>query len=161
MSTEELRNLKQALLDEYSHFADRRLKNIDKGDRFIIDDREGNRSYGSDGTPYGWFCEMYADVENPTSINVAIVGPLPTNDAVEKWMTKNDVKLVKGQYGARDRHIFTVTPANVDMLASFAKALKSLGLDKNRRSKSDYYVCPRIASCLLRLQEVLKAYWLR
>jgi hypothetical protein len=35
----ETRALKQALLNQYGHFADKRIKNIDKSNLFIVDDR--------------------------------------------------------------------------------------------------------------------------
>ncbi|MDE2464987.1 MAG: hypothetical protein KGO02_14895 [Alphaproteobacteria bacterium] len=161
MTVDDLRPLKQALLDEYGHFADRRLKNIDKGSRFIIDDRDGGGpSFGADGTPYGWFCEMFADVETAQPLKVTIKGPLPTGDAVIAWMKANGSNFVEDRYSFRDSRIFVVTPTDKDKLLSLAKALESLIANSGqKRERSDYFVCPRIAASLRRLHQLLDRQW--
>jgi len=49
---EELRPLKEALLAEYGSFVDKRVKTIDRGDRFIVDDQTRN-DFGADKQLYG------------------------------------------------------------------------------------------------------------
>jgi len=159
MSIDGIRGIKQALLNEYGHFADRRLKNIDKGSRFIIDDRDRDPSHGSDGTPYGWFCEMFVDVEGADAIKVTIIGPLPSGPSVEAWLKESGGVLHDGPFSMRDRRTFAVGPADIKKLVSLANAQRSLIAGARNRDKSDYFVCPRIAACLMRLYGVLEKHW--
>ena len=39
--------LKRKLFDEYGGFRDKRIKNLDQGERFIIDDRSPTQDFGS------------------------------------------------------------------------------------------------------------------
>ena len=57
----DMRPLKQALLDQYGHFADKRIKNNDRGSLFIVDDR-GPGDHGADGKLFLWFCVIFAEV---------------------------------------------------------------------------------------------------
>jgi len=154
---EALRPLKQALLVEYGHFADRRFKNIDKSAHFIVDDREDAPAFARDGSPYGWFCEIFADVEAPARVLLSIVGPLPTGAHVQAWLQGHGVAPITNQFSYRLRHNFTVEPSNLEKLPQLADALMK---DRKTSSvKSDYYVCPRIADSLIRLYRTLSAHW--
>jgi len=159
MNIAELRPLKQALLNEYGHFADKRLKNIDKGSHFIIDERENGRSFGADGTPYGWFCEIFAEVESSSSLRIIIRGPLPTGPLVERWMEENGATLESNRVTFRDNRSFRVTPTDMTRLLTLASALESLIAKDKQREKSDYFVCPRMAANFRRLHTVLQNRW--
>jgi len=70
------RALKRVLLAEYGHFADRRIRNIDRASLFLVDDRfQGGLA--SDGRPYGWFCEVFANVTGDDEIGVILSGQIP------------------------------------------------------------------------------------
>ena len=154
MPHEELRPLKQVLLDEYGHFADRRCKKIDSSDLFIIDDREVNPSFGASGEPFGWFCQMAAQVKSSDSILLSIRGPIPENENVLAWLKRNQMNSVHGVIS------LLITPSNVDELNSLAASLLSI-VDKGVRynTPSHKYVCPRIAVCLKRLHGALTGHW--
>jgi hypothetical protein len=77
--------LKQALLKEYEHFSDKRIRNIDRGKFFIIDGR-GVGDYGADRQLFGWFCTAFAESRNqpmPSAIQKVSMGvsatPATTN----------------------------------------------------------------------------------
>lgn len=87
MSTELLRPLKQSLLNEYGHFADQRLKKIDSGSLFIVDDRIPS-DHGADRKLYPWFCLIFADVIEPNAVKVTMRGGIPRSANVEKWIRR-------------------------------------------------------------------------
>ncbi len=158
---EELHPIKRAFLAEYGHFADRRIKDLDKSDRFIIDDRDGGGpSFGADRTPYGWFCEMFADIKQPDIVQITIEGPLPTGDSVIVWLTQNSVKPNDRFGSGRSQYRFVVSPHNLDKLLSLADALNKLIANRNaKRDNSDWFTIPRIAACLGRVHRVLSVHW--
>jgi|GEM_PF-4411444 hypothetical protein len=150
MDPEVVRPIKKALLAEYRHFADKRLRDIDRAKRFIVDDRESKQpSFGSGGVPFGWFCQMFADVHAPDSVELTIRGPLPMGPEVEAWMQRN---------GMQDDQRFEFGPKNADELLVLAAAMRAVGR-RAKRSNSDCYMGPRIASCLARLHRALTQYW--
>jgi hypothetical protein len=160
MSIEELRSLKGAFLKEYDHFADRRIKNIDKGSRFIIDDRETAPSFGAGNIPYGWFCQIFADVDSPDAIQVTLYGELPLGPSVNEWIACNDVSEANTRVAMGATRKFTVRPTELNKLLSLAVALQALVTKGTiRRPNSDYHVCPRMAACLLRVHSVLARHW--
>lgn len=156
---EELHPLKRALLEEYGHFADRRIKNLDKSNSFIIDDRDKGRSFASDGTPYGWFCEMFLDVISRNAVRITIRGNLPIGPDVTAWLDRNGVKAEKPFNHLPPTRSFVITPADIDELLALADALKMLVERRIVREKSDWYVAPRVAACLCRIRDALKQHW--
>ena len=63
--------LKHALLKEYGAFSDKRIKNIEKGSKFFVDDRSDG-GLASDGNPFGWFCTVLADVVDAHTVRVSL-----------------------------------------------------------------------------------------
>lgn len=154
MPLEQLRPLKQMLLTEYGSFADKRIKDIDKGFRFIVDDRDKHPSFGSGGEPFGWFCQMFADVNGPNALLLTIRGPLPKSDRVQEWIDANEMR------SSGNHHEMTLTPENVDNLQGLADALRAIvAKGETYDAPSHKYTCPRVASCLERLDEVLSRHW--
>lgn len=86
MSVEQLRKLKQALLDAYGGFADGRIKNIDVGDRFIVDKRTTN-DIAADRNVYGWFCSMFLEVKMPEEVFLTVLN-IPESDPVRTWLAE-------------------------------------------------------------------------
>ena len=104
------RALKSAFLAEYGHFADRRIKNIDRASRFLVDDREQG-GLASDGQPFGWFCEVIADVLGDDKIRVTLQGQIPQGNAVQVWMTKYNARISSERRvgKAKRAHVLTCT----------------------------------------------------
>jgi len=84
MSAEATRTLKQAFLDAYGHFADKRIKNIDRGSSFIVDDR-GPQDVGADGKLYPWFCQILAEVIDQNTVRITMRGNVPQGALVARW----------------------------------------------------------------------------
>ena len=147
-----LRLLKQALLDEYGGFADGRIKNIDRGDRFIIDDRT-DRDVGADRALYSYFCSMFLDVIDPHRVEIWLTGNIPMNQEIADWISEN-----ADQERARTRII--VTPDNVEGLADLAEAIRRIVRRGATYDVASYkYVCPRTARSLDRVRGVLGRHW--
>jgi hypothetical protein len=157
MTIESQRPLKNALLAEYGHFADRRIKNPDRAQRFLVDDRDQG-GLASDGQPFGWFCTVTADVMATDSVRVSLGGQIPHGHTVEEWMAEHGVAVVS-RFG-RDALTFDVSPKNVDALTELAKAFISIVKPPARYSVPSYkYACPRVADSLQRLHKVLASYF--
>src|SRR5271165_4100376 len=116
------RALKTAFLAEYEHFADRRIKNIDRASVFIIDDR-AHGDLASDGEPFGWFCEITADVIDNDSISVTLQGQIPQGSDVQAWMTKYNVR-ISGPFN-KDQMRFSVDRGDVGKLRELAAAFRA------------------------------------
>ncbi|MGA3311371.1 MAG: hypothetical protein ABSD08_22635 [Xanthobacteraceae bacterium] len=151
--TGEGRALKGALLTEYGHFADKRIKNIDRASRFIIDDRDQG-GLASDGHPFGWFCEVLADVLGDDKIRVTLQGQIPQGDAVQVWMTKYNAQISRPFY--KDQMTFEVGRGDAGKLSELADAFISIVKPPARYEVASYkYACPRVAAALERLHEIL------
>jgi hypothetical protein len=151
MSDEQLRPLKQTLLDEYGHFADQRIKKIDTGSVFIVDNR-GPGDYGADRKLFLWFCSIFANVVEPNAVEITMRGGIPRSAAVEAWIKK---------YAADDEKYglsFRVTPDDLDKLPALAKAVRSI-IRARYSVKAYKYVCPRTAASLERLHAKLSKHW--
>ena len=149
MTLEATRALKQVFLEEYGHFADKRLRNIDKGSLFIIDDR-GPGDFGADRHLFGWFCLMFAEVVDYKTVLVRLSGSIPKGVLVENWFSKHN---------AISRHSgleFRVRRGSQDELTELAEAFKSMVEPGALYTVPSYkYVCPRVANALVRLQKAM------
>ena len=153
-SPADLRPLKQALLNEYETFADRRIKNIDRGNLFIADDR-GPGDHGADKQLFLWFCTIFVQVTEPNRVKIMLGRAVPRSAAVTAWIKK---------YAADDAEIgvrFDVTNQDVAKLGELASAMRSIVRPGAPRYpiKAYKYVCPRTAKSLDRLRGVLIAHW--
>ena len=86
-----MRALKQVLLDEYEHFADRRIKKLDSGNTFIVDGRTRS-DIAADRQVYGWFCSMFLNVSSDDQVVLTVINS-PVNDHVNRWYASNAVAL--------------------------------------------------------------------
>src|SRR5689334_22217246 len=111
--------LKRALFDFYGGFADKRIKNIEKGTTFIIDGRSVS-DLGADRKPFGTFCMVFADVVSDTEVRVNLSGNIPVGGSVRVWLSANGLTI-------RDRPTktlsITVTPGTRGMLDDLADAM--------------------------------------
>lgn len=153
MSAEEMRALKQVLFDKYDGFADKRYRNIDSYDTFIVDDR-GRKDIGADKGLYSYFCMIIASVPGAKRVHVALRGNVPTSDAIANW--------AKARSAERDDSnlSFDVTPKSLGRLDELEKSLKDIVRPGAKYDVKSYkFVCPRTAKSLARLREVLADHW--
>jgi hypothetical protein len=145
--------LKSTLLKEYGHFADKRIKKIETGHLFIVDDRRST-DHGADGKPFGWFCLIFADVVSAERIKVILRGGVPSSVAIDGWTKKYKADHSAGQLS------FYVTPSDVGKLGDLARAIRLIVKPGARYPVPAYkYVCPRTAASLERLRAALVRSW--
>jgi hypothetical protein len=149
-----MRELKEALLKEYGSFADKRIKNIDKGTNFIVDDRKSN-DYGANKDLYGWFCMVFAEVESADAVKVHLSRSIPSGAPVRAWSKKT------GIVGDENNLSFTVTKQTLGLLTELAAAFRAIvAPGAPRYSTASYkYSCPRTAGSLERLAKTLARAW--
>ncbi|WP_156394334.1 hypothetical protein [Mesorhizobium sp. Root172] len=148
------RVLKQAFLDEYGHFADKRQKNLDTASRFIIDGRhEGD--FDARNKLFGWFCQLTVDVKSADQVDLSISSQVPKNEQVNTWLKANTSP---GPYGFP---VVVINRGSQSKLLELAKAIKAItARGAPRYEVSAYkYVCPRTAASLIRLKAVLDKAW--
>lgn len=146
--------LKRRLYDEYGGFADKRIKKLEKGSQFIVDDRTDS-DIGADKKLLSYFCSMFLAVEGDNAVSLRLHNNVPIGLSVEKWATKNDLEL-------SDRVLtLKITPENYGVLLSLAEAIEAITAPgAPRYSVPSYkYVCPRTAASLRRLHRVLDEAW--
>jgi hypothetical protein len=148
------RQLKQALLKEYGCFSDRRIKNIDRRARFIVDDRCAG-DYGADRNLFGWFCSIFAEVIGSQTVKVTLCGGVPISNSVTVWQQQYDVEAIDHQIA------FTVNPDDLPKLSELAQAFEAIVAHGAPRYPVNAYkyVCPRTAAALERLRECLSKHW--
>ena len=151
-SMEEMRPLKRALLSEYGNFSDKRIKNIDKSNLFIIDDREFG-GYGSGGELFGWFCTIFAEVIDAKTVNVRFGKSIPKGRSVDSWVQRHQADTSQGIS-------FSVGKSDLEKLPELAAAFLEIVRPGVRYPIAAYkYVCPRVADALNRLHKVLDGHW--
>ena len=157
MSTiQDTHKLKQALFIEYGGFADKRIKNLDKASAFFIDERDKG-GYAADGSLYGSWCGVLADVVDGHTVNVTLHNLVPFGPAISQWERANSP--TKAGIGLNERMTFQVTRADLGKLTSLADALLSIVRPGARYPVAAYkYACPRAAAALRRLHGVLSAH---
>jgi hypothetical protein len=145
--------LKQILFDSYDGFADKRIKNLDKGHLFIINDRT-TRDEDAQGKLFLWFCQILAEVVDNNTVKITMGGDVPSGPLVEKWFADNGAN--KGNSGLE----FTVQRGEESRLAELAYAFRAIVRPGARYTTKSYkHVCPRAAGSLEKLQRVLAEAW--
>ena len=148
--------LKAHVFKAYGGFGDKRIKNLDKSNVFIIDDRK-DTDVASDRSLYSYFCMVFARVVGPASVEVDLRGNVPMNAAIRAWI-EADQSLYQESYPA---HLAIELPlgeeARLEALAELMEAIVRPGAP--RYSVASYkYVCPRTAGSLRRFAKVLREY---
>lgn len=140
--------IKQYLFEAYGGFADKRIKNLDKGVRFIVDDR-GPNDYAADKSLYLWFCSVCVEVHAADHIDVLLAGGLPKSAALDLWLKSHGVdSSTQGRSALR----IVVPVTGADMLDELAEIIAATVKPGVRYSEKSYkYVCPRTAASLRRL----------
>lgn len=151
MTDTQIQQLKRALLDEYGSFADRRIKNIDRGDRFIVDGRTDS-DIASDGQVYGWFCSMFLEVRSVDHVTLHLTN-VPTSDAVDGWLAAHSESVGRG-------HRVAIGRGSEEILAEFAAHVNAITAPGRRYSVPSYkYAVPRVVDALGRLARALRRGW--
>ena len=149
--------LKRALLDEYGTFADRRIKRLETGHLFIVDDRTP-QDFAADRNLYPWFCSIHVDVVNESEVQVLLRGDVPIGPRVNRWIESTGAKYATDYSSTLE---FSVRQGQQEMLSRLASAIRSITAPgAPRYSVPSYkYVCPRTAASLERLKSVLDRAW--
>ncbi|WP_343611142.1 hypothetical protein [Novosphingobium sp.] len=152
MQTPEIHLLKQALLEAYETFADKRIKNIDRGQRFIVDLRTSN-DIASDGSPYGWFCSMFLDVNDAHNVTLRIIN-IPSSPSVADWLEKNARPAGQFAYQA------TFSKGEEVKLLDLARSVDAITARGRRYDVPSYkYAVPRVVEALQVLYRALASGW--
>lgn len=156
-------SLKQVLFEAYGGFADKRIKRLDKGSTFIVDDRSED-DLGANQRLYSYFCMIFAKVtpDDRTSagdiVTVTLNGNVPTSAGVQAWVTEH-----RAEYRTAPLSsflTFRVGRGEQAKLRSLAKSIRAItGSGARYGVKSYKYVCPRTAASLEKLAGVLETAW--
>jgi hypothetical protein len=153
-----MRGLKQALLDEYGAFADKRIKRIDRGHIFAVDDR-GPGDIGADGNLFSYFCLVFADVISDVAVDVSLDRNLPIGSEVTEWIKRHNGTFSESHGNAHLQ--FRVIRGSQHILSELAQAIRAIvAPGAPRYAVNNYkYVCPRTAASLERLKAALDRAW--
>lgn len=148
----ETRRLKQILLDEYGHFSNKRIKKLDAGSQFIVDDRTKN-DLGANGQVYSTFCTMFLDVRSGNDVILSLMN-CPTSPDIEKWFAANAIAI--GQNGKA----ISIMKGEQDCTLHL-EALVGLLASWGGRYDVPYYkyTAPRTSDSLRRLRLTLTKAW--
>jgi len=150
-----LNKLKMALFAEYGS-PDKRVKNIEKMNRFRVDVCES--ANGADGYPLSSVCVIWATPKSGTEIEVHLSGSLPLDGSVKEWIDSVGKPVVKVQKNAL---ILSLKPGDTDKLSGLAKAMKV----RAGRGQPPYvypshgFSAQEIAQGLEHLRSVLDPVW--
>jgi hypothetical protein len=152
MSSDKIDALKAALFEAYDGFADKRIKNLVKGKRFIVDGR-GPSDIASDGNVYGWFCSMFLDVESADEVTLSVHN-IPLSPPVSDWLVQNGLPF------ARDGHKISLGRGEQAKLIDLADRVENITAPGRRYDVRHYkYAVPRVADALHRLKAGLDEGW--
>lgn len=149
--------LKQHLFDAYGGFSDKRIKNLDKGKLFIVDDRGGSEDHDAKGKLYNWFCLMFAEVKSANEVQLKMRGNVPHSSAIQAWVEDGNAEFDEsiGQL------TITVQPGRdeekLHQLSELVHDIVKPGAPWYSE-KSYKYVCPRVAGSLTKLARVLEEF---
>jgi len=149
--------LKRVLFSEYNGFADKRIKNLEKGSRFIIDDRSSG-DIGADRGLLSYFCSIFANVTSQNEVEISLFGNIPLSPVVKEWIKKYNATLNEAIQSSLS---FSVKKGREAILFELAKAIASIVAPGAPRYDvpSYKYVCPRTEKSLQRFAKVLSKTW--
>ena len=154
-----MNELKRILFDAYGGFADKRYKNLNKCNTFIIDDRVES-DFGADGSLYSYFCSVFADVNSNQDVVVTLTGNIPTSKNVKSWLKKQEFEIKR--LSTQSRLEIAVAQGEQSKLKELAAAFQAIVASGARYSVANYkYVCPRTADSLSRFAKLLDEAWVR
>ena len=151
MPIEELRAVKQVLLEEYEHFADKRIKKLDSGTRFIVDGRTRS-DIGSDGAVYSWFCSMFLEVVSEDEVVLSIIN-CPSHSRVEQWFKEHATPFGRGGQSV------VIRRGEQSMLVLLASRVNGITNGAHYSVPHYKYSVPRVVESLNRLENTLRQAW--
>jgi hypothetical protein len=139
--------LKEELLAEYGGFADKRIKNIDKGSRFIADDRSST-DFGANRDLLSYFCAIFVDVVSDDTVKVTLARNVPIGPAVTAWIAETGATYNAGANYMTTSLRFSLGRGDQDALVGLANAIPAIvAPGAPRYALANYkYVCPRTHS---------------
>tara|TARA_A100000171_G_scaffold53042_1_gene75757 strand:+ start:10758 stop:11252 length:495 start_codon:yes stop_codon:yes gene_type:complete len=149
--------LKQHLFDAYGGFSDKRIKNLDKGKLFIVDDRRESGDNDARGALFYWFCQMFAEVESANEVQLIMRGGIPHSSAIQAWVEDGNAQFdesigqltITVQLGRDEEKLHQLSKLVHDIVKPGAPWYSE---------KSYKYVCPRVAGSLTKLARVLEEF---
>jgi hypothetical protein len=153
-----VRSLKKILFQAYGGFADKRIKDLDKSDRFIVDDRD-DPDLGAGRKPLSSFCMMFAEVRSNVGVKVILFGNIPLGKDVERWLTKHNCEIRTSAH--QSMLSINVERGSKDILSELADAIEQIVVlgKPHYKDKSYKLVCTRTAKSLRRLNAILDDAW--
>ncbi len=148
MTTLTTRGLKEHLFKAYQGFADKRIKSMDRGRLFIVDDR-GPGDFDARKHLFLWFCQIFVEVESHDQIKLILRGDVPEGPEVVQWMKEHSAKIDEAGVTIV---IQSEQTADLLVLASCFRAI----VRRRYSVKSYKYVVPRTATSIEQLASVLK-----
>lgn len=148
--------LKQHLFEAYGGFTDKRIKKIEKGNQFIIDDRDQHRDFDADKNLYYWFCLIFAKVISTSEVEVVMRGGVPMNGQIEAWIADGNAHIEEAPF----RLIVPIKIGEEEQLRKLATIVELIICPNGPRyhEPSYKYVCPRVASSLRQFADVLSSF---
>lgn len=147
--------LRKFFFEKYGSFSDRRIKNLNKCNRFIVDTRADN-GIASNGSLYGWFCGIQITVDSDDEIKIWLSGSIPTSIEINQILK---LVQIKNPYIGSEDVCLCVTHNNYELLLDLANSIKRITAPGNRYSEPSYkYMCPRTSFTLLQLHGFLKEF---
>jgi len=150
------RSLQEALFKEYGP-ADGRIKKAEKASFFRVDQSQIHT--GADGKPLSHVCTIFAEVKGDSGLTITLRGNVPMDSPVQKWIESVGASCGSSA-GVRREVSFSVKRKEQNKLGGLAKAMRETVARGRRYSEPSYkYTCPRTASALDHLQDVLDGVW--
>lgn len=153
MSVSHVNDLKQILFDEFGGFADKRIKNLNRGTYFIIDDRQA-KEIDARGNLFPWFCQIGLYVIDKDKVRLALRGGVPMSGRVKKWA-------IKMSSSSEDNGLeVLISAGQQNEITELASAIREITKHGARYFIPSYkHVCPRAAKSLDKLAKVLDSAW--
>lgn len=149
--------LKEILFQNYGGFSDKRIKDLKKSSRFIVDDRT-EQDYGANKKLYFVFCSIFVEVLSDDEVQVRLIGNVPISSEIEEWTEINEAVLQKD---LEARLLFKIKKGNEGRLYDLAEKIMGIVAPGAPRYNvpSYKYICPRTGRSLKRLAKVLEDAW--
>jgi len=151
----DIHSIKQFLFEKYKGFSDKRIKKIESGDTFIVDDRTKSDE-GSNGALYPNFCMIFLTIRDSEKLVLQLSGNVPSSHGLSKFIEQNKAII---STGVRNLEI-KILKSNYHILDELARLIEDIVAPGNRYSDRSYkYVCPQTAKSIRRLRTNLDQIW--
>lgn len=148
-------DLKQILFNEYDGFSDKRIKNLKKGNTFIVDELDSSDFGSASQQLLGGRCRVFLKVNDTAEIELSLTKSVPLDDNVRKII--QDTGGIIEKSGVDDLVKILIDLKKLDVLSSLATAFEQI-IKKPYSEPSFKYSCPKTATALRRLKKVLATF---